>query len=41
VARELQSAGVNHVHEEFEDGHMGINYRYDRSLGYLVPRLAR
>ncbi|HEY8206783.1 MAG TPA: alpha/beta hydrolase-fold protein [Myxococcaceae bacterium] len=41
VARILKEAGVAHLHEEFEDGHMGINYRYDRSLGYLVPRLAR
>lgn len=41
VAKELQRAGVPHLHEEFEDGHMGINYRYDRSLGYLVPRMSR
>ena len=27
-------------HEEFEDGHSGTNYRFDRSLGLLVPRLA-
>ena len=42
TARAALVAGeVEVVHEEFEDGHMGINYRYDRSLGYLVPRLAR
>jgi pimeloyl-ACP methyl ester carboxylesterase len=41
IARALAGAGVEHAHEEFEDGHMGINYRYDRSLAYLVPRLAR
>jgi hypothetical protein len=41
IARALREAKVEHVHEEFEDGHMGINYRYDRSLAYLVPRLAR
>ncbi|HVE81988.1 MAG TPA: alpha/beta hydrolase-fold protein [Myxococcales bacterium] len=40
VVKALAGAGVPHLHEEFEDGHMGINYRYDRSLGYLVPRLA-
>ena len=39
IAAALKKAGVAHVHEEFEDGHMGINYRYERSLGYLVPRL--
>ncbi|HTP49310.1 MAG TPA: alpha/beta hydrolase [Anaeromyxobacteraceae bacterium] len=41
VAEELRRAGVALVHEEFEDGHRDINYRYDRSLSYLVPRLAR
>ena len=28
-------------HEEFDDGHRGIDYRYERSLSALVPRLAR
>jgi S-formylglutathione hydrolase FrmB len=37
----LAAAGVKTVHEEFDDGHMGIYYRYDRSLSYLVPRLSR
>jgi S-formylglutathione hydrolase FrmB len=41
VAQALKAAGVPCLHEEFEDGHMGINYRYDRSLGYLVPRMSR
>jgi pimeloyl-ACP methyl ester carboxylesterase len=41
VVEELRAAKVEVVHEEFEDGHSGINYRYDRSLSYLVPRLAR
>ena len=41
VAEVLRAGGVEVVHEEFEDGHMGINYRYDRSLSYLVPRMAR
>lgn len=27
--------GVKVHHEEFDDGHMNINYRYDRSLAYL------
>jgi S-formylglutathione hydrolase FrmB len=39
VAAALRKGGVQAVHEEFEDGHMGINYRYDRSLGYLIPRM--
>jgi len=41
VAEELRRAGQGIVHEEFEDGHRDISYRYDRSLSYLVPRLAR
>lgn len=41
MVEELRAGGVEVVHEEFEDGHMGINYRYDRSLLYLAPRLAR
>jgi len=41
LAESLREAGVEHVHEEFEDGHMGINYRFERSLAYLVPRMAR
>jgi S-formylglutathione hydrolase FrmB len=41
ISEELTEGGVEHIHEEFDDGHMMINYRYDRSLTYLVPRLAR
>jgi hypothetical protein len=29
------------THEEFDDGHFGIDYRYERSLGVIAPRLAR
>ena len=31
----LAALGVPHVHEEFDDGHMGTGYRWDVSL----PRL--
>ena len=41
IADELKQGGVELIHEEFEDGHMNINYRFDRSLQYLVPRLDR
>jgi len=41
VAESLRAGGVEPVHQEFEDGHMGVNYRYDASLGVIVPRLAR
>jgi hypothetical protein len=29
------------VHEEYEDGHMGTAYRYDRSLAFLAGTLER
>ena len=41
VAHELRRAGAEVMHEEFDDGHMGINYRYERSLQFLAPRLDR
>jgi hypothetical protein len=41
IAEALRGAGVEVVHEEFEDGHGGINYRYDASLRVIAPRLAR
>lgn len=36
----LTALGVAHSHEEFDDGHMGINYRYDRSLPSLYGALS-
>jgi hypothetical protein len=41
VARALRQAGVAVTHEEFDDGHFGIDYRYERSLAVIAPRLAR
>ncbi len=41
VVAALRGGGIEVVHEEFEDGHMGINYRYDTSLRFIAPRLAR
>lgn len=35
----LRGGGVPVTHEEFDDGHMGTNYRYDRALSLLVPRM--
>jgi enterochelin esterase family protein len=37
LVRRLQAHGIAHEHEEFDDGHMEIDYRYDISL----PKLAR
>ena len=41
VAEALRDAGAVVEHQEFEDGHMGTSYRYDASLRWLGPRLAR
>jgi enterochelin esterase family protein len=35
----LDSLGISYVYEEFDDTHMGINYRYDRSLTELARAL--
>ncbi|WNG36188.1 alpha/beta hydrolase [Archangium minus] len=40
VAEDLRAGGVEVIHEEFEDGHTGVNYRFERSLSVLGPRLA-
>jgi len=37
MSRKLTSLGIAHQHEEFDDGHMNVQYRYDVSL----PKLAR
>jgi S-formylglutathione hydrolase FrmB len=34
-ARLLRERNISHIHEEFEDGHMRITYRYERSLALL------
>ncbi len=41
IAAALRDAGVPVEHQEFEDGHTGTSYRYDASLRWIVPRLAR
>lgn len=37
---ELRSRGIAHRHEEFDDGHMQITYRYDVSLAALSKALS-
>lgn len=32
LCKRLSDNGIKHVHEEFDDGHFNISYRYDRSL---------
>ncbi len=41
VAAALRDAGVRVEHQEFDDGHIGTSYRYEASLRWIVPRLAR
>lgn len=38
-ARRLRAAGIAHLHEEFDDGHTGTSYRFDRSLPLLARAL--
>ena len=40
VVEALRQGGVEVVHEEFDDGHRGIDYRYARSLTFIGARLA-
>lgn len=32
LSRKLHEHDIRHVHEEFDDGHFNVSYRYDRSL---------
>ena len=40
VSKELEALGVEHTLELFDAGHMGIGYRYPRSLAFLATALA-
>lgn len=37
--RELERLGIAHRHEEYDDGHMNVTYRYDTSLPLLAEAL--
>lgn len=39
LVTELRRVGLSVTHEEFDDGHMNIPYRYDRSLPMLVDAI--
>lgn len=36
LRQRLQAAGIEHVYEEFDDDHSGLDYRLDRCLPHLV-----
>jgi hypothetical protein len=40
LVQRLHALGIAHQHEEFDDGHMDIDYRYDVSLPKLAGALA-
>lgn len=40
LAAELRAIGVEPVHEEFEDGHMNVPYRFERSIPLLARALS-
>jgi len=35
LSAKLTAKNIAHTYEEFDDGHMGISYRYDRSLPWI------
>jgi hypothetical protein len=41
LKRRFDALGVPHRHEEFDDGHMSITYRYDRVLPLLTEAMER
>jgi S-formylglutathione hydrolase FrmB len=39
LSRVLRDHGVPHLHEEFDDTHMNVSYRFERSIPFLVRAL--
>lgn len=39
LSRKLKEFDVPHLHEEFDDGHFNISYRYDRSLELISEKI--
>ena len=39
LSKRLRDLGVDHIHEEFDDGHFNISYRYNRSLELISEHL--
>jgi S-formylglutathione hydrolase FrmB len=40
LSKKLRDLDVTHVHEEFDDGHFNISYRYERSLELISNHIA-
>lgn len=41
LSKKLTDLGVKHMHEEFDDGHFSIGYRYNRSLELISAEFAK
>ena len=39
LSKKLAEHSISHIHEEFDDGHFNISYRYDRSLELISQRI--
>lgn len=39
LSKKLSDLGVDHIHEEFDGGHFGVSYRFDRSLELISERI--
>jgi enterochelin esterase family protein len=39
LSRKLSDYRIDHIHEEFDDGHFSISYRYDRSLQLISEKI--
>lgn len=39
LSRKLKELGIGHVYEEFEDDHMNVQYRYERSFRLIGEKL--
>ncbi len=40
LSKRLSDLNISHIHEEFDDGHFGINYRYNRSLEIISKNIS-
>jgi enterochelin esterase family protein len=39
LSKKFREHGIEHIHEEFDDGHFNISYRYDRSLELISEKI--
>ena len=39
LSRKLKELGIPQIHEEFDDGHFNISYRYDQTLELISEKI--